>query len=84
MKRKFLLIYCWFVRILLYFLPDIPIVMRFRGWLYGLGMKKCGCDFQVTHDAYIKDLQGISVGSHCFVGRERQALRGGKDVPFPA
>ena len=68
MKRKFLLIYCWFVRILLYFLPDIPIVMRFRGWLYGLGMKKCGCDFQVTHDAIIKDLWGISVGNHVFVG----------------
>lgn len=68
MTRKFLLIYCWFVRIVLYILPDIPIIMRFRGWLYGFGMKKCGCDFQVTHDAIIKDLQGISVGNHVFVG----------------
>ena len=68
MLRKLLLIYSWFVRILLYFLPDIPIIMRFRGWLYGLGMKKCGCDFQVTHDAIIKDLWGISVGNHVFVG----------------
>ncbi len=68
MMRKFLLIYCWFVRVILYFLPDIPIIMRFRGWLYGLGMKKCGCDFQVTHDAVIKDLCGISVNNHVFVG----------------
>ena len=68
MRRKLLLIYCWFVRILLFPLPDVPIIMRFRGWLYGFGMKKCGRDFQVTHDAIIKDLQGITVGNHCFVG----------------
>lgn len=68
MKHKFLLIYSWFVRTLLFFWPDIPIVMRFRGLLYGLGMVGCGHDFQVTHDAIIKDLQGISVGSNVFVG----------------
>lgn len=68
MKRKLLLLYCWLVRIALFFFPDVPIIMRLRGWLYGLGMKRCGRDFQVTHDAFIKDLQGISVGSHCFVG----------------
>ena len=66
--RKFLLIYCWFIRIILFVLPDIPIIMRFRGFLYGVAMKKCGRDFQVTHDAIIKDLWGISVGNHVFVG----------------
>lgn len=80
MKRKYLLIYCWFVRILLYFLPDIPIIMRFRGWLYGFGMKKCGRDFQVTHDAYIKDLQGISVGNHCFVGNTVVIMGSGETI----
>ena len=68
MKRKFLLMYSWTVRMLLFFLPDIPVIMRLRGYLYGLGMSYCGGDFQVTHDAVIKDLQGISVGKHCFVG----------------
>jgi len=80
MKHKFLLIYCWFVRIILYFLPDTPFIMRFRGWLYGLGMNKCGCDFQVTHDAYIKDLEGISVGKHCFVGNTVIIMGSGETI----
>lgn len=42
--------------------------MRFRGWLYGLFMKQARKDFQVTHDAIIKDLEHISVGTHCFIG----------------
>lgn len=68
MKYKFLLIYCWFVRTILYFFPDIPIFMKFRGWLYGLGMIRCGRDFQVTHDAIIKDLSNLIVGNNVFVG----------------
>lgn len=31
-------------------------------------MNKHGKDFQVTHDAVVKDLWGISVGKHVFVG----------------
>ena len=68
MRNKLLLIYVWLVRSLLFFWPDIPICMRFRGRLYGVFMEKAGCDFQVTHDAIIKDLEHISVGAHCFVG----------------
>ena len=68
MKNKIILLYTWFVRSFLFFLPDIPICMRFRGWLYGLFMKSCGKDFQVTHDAIIRDLARIEVGSHCFIG----------------
>lgn len=68
MKHKFLLLYSWFVRTIMYFLPDIPFIMRFRGFLYGLGMKKCGKDFQVTHNAIIKELEGLSVGDNCFLG----------------
>ena len=68
MKRKLLIIYSWLVRTLLFFWPDIPLFMKFRGWLYGLGMKRCGNDFQVTHDAIIKDFSGISIGNHVFCG----------------
>ena len=75
--RKFLLIYCWFIRIILFVLPDIPIIMRFRGWLYGLGMARRGKDFQVTHDAVIKDLQGISVGNHVFIGNQAVVMGSG-------
>ena len=77
MKCKLLLLYSWFVRTMLYFFPDIPIIMRFRGFLYGLGMKKCGKDFQVTHDAIIKGLQSIMVGSNCFVGNSSVIMGNG-------
>ena len=77
MKHRLLLIYSWFVKTILYFLPDIPLFMRFRGWLYGLGMKKRGRDFQVTHDAVIKDLQGISVGNHIFIGNHAVVMGSG-------
>ena len=77
MKHKFLLLYSWFVRTVLFFFPDIPFIMRFRGWLYGLGMKKCGKDFQVTHDAIIRSLQNICVGNNCFVGNGTIIMGGG-------
>jgi len=41
--------------------------MRFRGFLYGLFMKSCGQDFQVTHDSILRGIEKISVGRHCFV-----------------
>lgn len=68
MKSKLLLLYVWLIRTILFFFPDIQFFMRIRGFLYGLFMKSCGKDFQVTHDAIIKDLFGISVGKHVFVG----------------
>lgn len=68
MKHKFLLLYTWFVRSLLFFWPDIPMIMRLRGWLYGLGMEHCGHNFQVTHDARLTSLEDIIVGNDVFVG----------------
>ena len=68
MKNKLFLIYSWLVRSLFFFLPDIPFIMRFRGWLYGLPMIKCGKDFQVTHDARLTGLQWMAVGNHVFIG----------------
>ena len=52
----------------MFIFPDIPFIMRLRGFFYRIGMKECGKDFQVTHDAIIKGLQRICIGSHCFVG----------------
>lgn len=80
MKNKLLLLYSWFVRTFLFFFPDIPFIMRMRGFLYGLGMKHCGKDFQVTHDAIIRDLQGISVGDHCFVGNHSVIMGSGSTL----
>lgn len=77
MKHKFLLIYSYLVRTLLYFFPDIPLFMRFRGWLYGLGMIKCGRNFQVTHDAILRDLGQIKAGNNNFVGNQTVMWGGG-------
>lgn len=80
MKNKLLLLYSWFVRTILFFVPDIGFTMRFRGWLYGIGMKHCGRDFQVTHDAIIKELQNISVGNNVFVGNHTIIMGSGRCI----
>lgn len=67
MYHKFLLLYSWFVRSALYFLPDIPLIMRFRGWLYGLGMTSCGKNLQVTHDAILRNLDNMKFGDNIII-----------------
>lgn len=67
MKHKVLLVYSWFVRTVLFFLPDFPLFMRFRGWLYGLGMKKCGKNFQVTHSSVLNTIDMIVVGDNVYI-----------------
>lgn len=67
MLHKFILLYSWFVRTVFYFLPDVPFIMRCRGKLYSLVMKKCGNDFQVSSSALIKGLENIEVGNHCLI-----------------
>lgn len=67
MKHKLLILYCWLVRTFLIFMPDIPLIMRFRGWLYGLGMRKCGANFQVAHDVNIKCIDRMCVGNDCYI-----------------
>lgn len=66
MKHKFLLLYSWLVRVVLYFLPDIPIIMRFRGWLYSLGMQSAGKNFQVAHNVILNSIEGLSVGNNVY------------------
>lgn len=80
MKHKFLLLYSWLIRTFMFFLPDISFIMRLRGWLYGLGMASCGKDFQVTHDAILKNLQGIFVGNNCFIGNGSILMGSGKII----
>ena len=67
MKHKWLLIYSWFVRICCFFWPDVPVLMRLRGWLYGLGAAKCGKNFQVTHSAIINGLDDLYVGNNVYL-----------------
>ncbi len=68
MKHKLLLLYSWFVRTVLYFFPDIPLIMRFRGYLYSLGLKRSGKNFQVPHNVVINTLEGFCVGNNVRLG----------------
>ncbi len=67
MKHKLLLIYSWFIRTLFYFFPDIPFFMKIRGFFYGLGMKKCGKNFQVTHSVILNSLENFIVENNIYI-----------------
>jgi acetyltransferase-like isoleucine patch superfamily enzyme len=66
-KHKALLLYSWFIKSITFLLPDFPLAMRFRGWLYGLGMKTCGKDLQVGAGARLIGLEFMSFGDHCYI-----------------
>src|SRR5690554_2289877 len=68
MKLKISILYSWLVRTLTYFLPNIPILMRFRGFLYSLMMEHCGKNFQVTSSAIINTLSELKVGNNVYIG----------------
>lgn len=67
MRHKLILLYAWLVRSLLFFLPDMPLFMRFRGGLYGLAMKKCGRNFQVAHSTIINGLDLCYIGKGVYI-----------------
>lgn len=67
MKTKLSIIYSWFVRLITCFLPNHPMFMRFRGWLYSFMMKECGENFQVTSSAILVSLTGLSVGENVYI-----------------
>ena len=78
MKHKFCLIYSWLIRSLLFFLPDIPIIMRFRGFLYSVCMGSCGKNFQVTQNAILRSLDTLYVGKNVYIANNCVVLGGGK------
>ncbi len=67
MKLRISTIYSWFIRLITSLLPNVPLIMRFRGWLYSLMMHKCGRDFQVTSSAIINSLALLDVGDHVYI-----------------
>ncbi|HVI48422.1 MAG TPA: acyltransferase [Chitinophaga sp.] len=67
MKTRLSILYSWLVRTLTLLLPNVPVCMRFRGFLYSLMMKRCGRDFQVTSTAILNSLSGLSVGDHVYI-----------------
>ncbi|MCP2044257.1 acyltransferase [Pontibacter sp. HSC-36F09] len=65
---KISILYSWFVRMVTIMLPNIPIFMRFRGFLYSLMMKDCGKNFQVSSSTVINSLTKLSVGKNVYIG----------------
>lgn len=65
--HKISILYSWFIRTLMFFLPNIPVIMRFRGFLYSFMMKRCGKNFQVASDVYINNLTGFLVGDNVYI-----------------
>lgn len=64
---KISILYSWFVRTITMILPNMPVFMRFRGFLYSLMMKKCGRNFQITSSAILNSLSGLSVGNDVYI-----------------
>lgn len=64
-RLKFIDFYPGLVRLLTFWLIDeIGLSRRFRGFLYGLAMARCGKNFQVCSDVRIWGLQRLSVGDN--------------------
>ena len=68
MKHKFLLMYSFFVRLIFLWLPDTPMIMRFRGYVYSWGMNKCGHNLQVSSTAVLRGIERISCGNDVYFG----------------
>ena len=67
MTHKIKQLYCWFVRTSLFFLPDAPIFMKFRGWLYKPALKHVGKNFQVAHNVQIVCGDGLEIGDNVYI-----------------
>ncbi len=78
MTHKLILIYSWLVRTVCYFLPDVPVLMRFRGWLYSLCMQRCGKNFQVCHSVILNGLDDMIVGDHVYLANFCYVISNGK------
>lgn len=48
-------------------MPDFPLLMRFRGFLYSLGIKKCGHNLQVAHSTIINGLDLCNFGHNVYI-----------------
>jgi maltose O-acetyltransferase len=77
MKHKLLLLYTWFVKVMCFFLPDQPNIMRLRGWLYSFAMEGCGYNFQVGHSAMLSSLENLSVGNDVYIAPNTTVLANG-------
>lgn len=78
--HKIKLIYTWLVHAFMFLLPDVPIIMRLRGFFYSLAMKKCGRNFQVCHSTLLNTLEMISVGNNVYIANYSSLLANGEII----
>lgn len=69
MKRIIAHAWIHFVISLTGWLPDFVPVLRLRGWLVGLALKRCGRDFQVACGVTFNFPQQIEIGEHVYLAR---------------
>lgn len=48
-----------------------------RGFLYGLGMRKKGCNFQVAHSVILNGLEAIVVGENVYIANNCNFITNG-------
>lgn len=64
--HKAKLIYSWVIRSALFFAPDIPLLMRLRGFFYKPLLVTAGKNFQVTHDVILR-CTSLQVGDNVYL-----------------
>lgn len=65
--HKLFLLYSWFVWLMTFFMPDMKITMRFRGWLYFLPFRSSSKNIQVANSARLIGLENIKIGSDVYI-----------------
>ena len=80
MKHRLLLLYSWLIKTMLFFFPDIPLIMRFRGFLYSLGMPSCGSNFQIAHNVTLNSIEGLTVGNNVYLAMGNIIYAHGKAI----
>ncbi|MGO2374022.1 MAG: acyltransferase [Pseudoalteromonas prydzensis] len=67
MKHKLLLLYAWLVRTFFIFFPDIPLIMRLRGWLYSFGMQGADKNLQISANSILVGLENLKCGKNVYI-----------------
>lgn len=78
MKSKVLILYSWLVKTSTFFLPEAPVFQAFRGFLYGLGMRRCGTNFKVSANVILARLDLLYVENNVYFANNCVVTGGGE------
>lgn len=59
----------WLVLLITSWLPDNKIVFRFRGWLAGFFMKRCGKNLQLGKDVTLLNPFNLEIGDNVYLAK---------------